>query len=384
VDDELTRRVADAYDDEEYRRQRRQREARRRLDEEDAGRSFTRPPYRRTLTDELAVPDDDVHYRISSVWPLGGNAVLSAQFKTGKTTLGINAALSLADGLPVLGRLPVTPPSGRVGYLNYEVTDAQFRRWMRDVGITQTGRVAVLNLRGYRVPILSPAGEDFVVEWAKDCSVETLIADPWGRLMVGSGSENSNDDVRLVTDALDVVKQRAGISDLLVITHTGRMQHEEGAERARGATALDDWADARWLLTKQNGVRYFAAPDGRDVEFAEEALDFDPATRRLSVIGTGSRKQNRDDLGVQAVAEYVRDNDGCRATDLRNHLKDALGIRRDEDCVAVIKKAQASGFVYFEKVGTAHRYHASATYSEEQQRRWADDQLHAGPRGART
>ena len=36
-----------------------------------------------------------------------------------------------------------------------------------EIGVQRPERVSVLNLRGYRIPLLSEVGEDFIVEWAK-------------------------------------------------------------------------------------------------------------------------------------------------------------------------------------------------------------------------
>jgi hypothetical protein len=72
----------------------------------------------------------------------------------------------------------------------------------------------------------------------------------------GSGDENSNSDVGVFLDQLDIIKERAGVSNLILPVHTGRAQ-EQGIDRARGATRLDDWADVRWLLKKTEDGRFF-------------------------------------------------------------------------------------------------------------------------------
>src|SRR3546814_16619066 len=48
--------------------------------------NWTRPPSTGTLVDELAIPDQEHPYAINQLLPSGGNAVLTAQFKAGKTT----------------------------------------------------------------------------------------------------------------------------------------------------------------------------------------------------------------------------------------------------------------------------------------------------------
>jgi hypothetical protein len=58
-------------------------------------------------------------------------------------------------------------------------------------------------------------------------------------------------------------------------------------ERARGASALEDWADSIITMTKDDsedgtGERYLRAI-GRDVDLEEDRLDYDPRTRTLTL-----------------------------------------------------------------------------------------------------
>src|SRR5262249_33584776 len=161
----------------------------------------------------------------------------------------------------------------------------------------------VLHLRGYRLPFWTPTARDFLIDWLAERAVSFLIVDPWARAFTGAGSENSNEDVGRVLDALDEIKRRAGVADLLVVAHTGRKEHIDGGEHVRGATRLDDWADTRWLITRDRRDRFFAA-HGRGVEVEEGRLTFDPDTLRLSFTD-GSRSESRMDRVLERVVEEV-------------------------------------------------------------------------------
>jgi hypothetical protein len=124
-------------------------------------------------------------------------------------------------------------------------------------------------------------------------------------------------------DTLDVIKDRAGVSNLVLPIHTGRAQ-ENGIDRARGATRLDDWADVRWLLKKTNDGRFFSA-DGRDVLQEEQQLTFDETTRSLTLGGVDSRmakKRGLEDLWIEAVIANPGSN--------TSQLSDILGKRYDD------------------------------------------------------
>lgn len=290
------------------------REARRLVDAEEAKAAFRPPVEYGTLADELAMPEEPVVYRIDQVMPAGANTVLTAQFKTGKTTLVNNMVKSLADGKPFLGRYPVQQLDGRVGLFNYEVGAAQYRRWLRDTDIEHPERVALLHLRGMRLPLT--AMEDWIVDWLKRHEVEVWILDPFARAMVGSGDESDNTEVGVFTDTIDVIKERAGVKELIMPAHTGRMEQEIGKERARGASRLDDWADVRWILTKDDDGHRFLRCTGRDVEEPEQRLRYHEADRSLTG-EAGFSRVNARRTGLQAqILPWLSEHPGANVNEV--------------------------------------------------------------------
>ena len=283
---------------------------------EQAARTFREPPSRLTLTEELLEPDQPVTYAIDELLPTGGNVLLTAGYKTGKTTLVTNLLRAYADHEPFLGRYPVNPGSGRIAIFNYELSPDQYRRWLRDSGIRNTDRVAVLHLRGYRLPLTAPSVEDWIVDWLISRQVSVWIADPFARAATGT-DENNNTDVGVWLDTFDVIKQRAGVSEGILPTHTGRAEQEAGQERARGATRLDDWADVRWLLTKDDKDNRFFRATGRDVDVPEELLTYDEDSRQLR-IGGGDRRWVARRENEDRVLEFIRENPGCTTREIDN------------------------------------------------------------------
>jgi hypothetical protein len=326
----------------EIARQRLQRAARRHLDAEEATKAFRVPPSLPSLTEELQIPDEPVTYVVGDVMPTGANVLLTAQFKTGKTTLVNHLTRCLADGEPFLGKFPISNLDGRVALFNYEVDARQYRRWMREVGIVDTDRVSLLNLRGYRLPVVVSSIEDWIVDWLCEHQIKVWIVDPFARAYVGSGtSENDNTEVGRFLDTLDVIKERAGVSELVLPTHTGRAEFEQGQERARGATRLDDWADVRWMLTRDDDdVRYFSAT-GRDVEFAESALSFDDNTRSPKVIGSSRAKESVRRL-EQAVLAVIDATPGISSRQLRIAVRQIVRKATNSDIDDAVTLAEAS------------------------------------------
>lgn len=299
------------------------RTAKKLLDQEEAANNYHQPTYVRTLTDELQLPIEEVKWTIKDVFPTGANVTLTAQYKAGKTTLINSLARSLVDGTEFLNYFGKPDHPGRVVIFNYEVSENQYRRWMNDVAIENTDKVTLVHLRGKRLPLTVPRVEDLVVSILKDLDAQTWILDPFARAFTGCGDENSNSDVGIFLDTLDVIKDRAGVSNLVLPVHTGRAQ-ENGVDRARGATRLDDWADVRWLLKKTNEGRFFSA-DGRDVLQEEQQLTFDENTRSLTLGGVDSRmakKRGLEDMWIDAVTA----NPGLSTS----QLSEILGKRYDD------------------------------------------------------
>ena len=307
----------------EIKMSRAKRTAKKLLDAEEAASNYHTPIYVRSLTDELKLPIEEVKWTIKDVFPTGANVTLTAQYKAGKTTLINSLAKSLADGEKFLNYFDQPDHKGRIVIFNYEVSENQYRRWMNDVAIESSNKITLVHLRGKRLPLIVPRVEDLVVGILKDLDAQTWILDPFARAFTGCGDENSNSDVGLFLDTLDVIKDRAGVSNLVLPIHTGRAQ-ENGVDRARGATRLDDWADVRWLLKKTQDGRFFSA-DGRDVLQEEQMLTFDETTRSLTLGGVDSRmakKRGLEDMWI----DVVNANPGLSTS----QLSDILGKRYDD------------------------------------------------------
>lgn len=256
------------------------------------------------------------------------NVVITAQYKTGKTKFVIaTIAKALAHGEDFMGAVPVhTPPGGvSVGHWNCEMDpDEMASEYVLPAGIDRnfTG----VNLRGHRVNLLSPTGKRFAVQWLRDREVKVWTIDSLARLARMAGvSEKDNDEMFDLLMALDEIKVEAEVDVLFLITHTGRAQMEEGKERARGATAIDDWADARWIMTNEGGVRFLTV-DGRGVGMDASPLVYDEVTGH-SDKGFGGREEVKADGAVETIMRLVKDQPGITQKALQDALKGKMSAR---------------------------------------------------------
>jgi len=303
----------------EIQQQRIRKMAREHLRDEDNLAKFKLPDIFDNLTIELEQPDEEAKYLINEVFPTGGNITLTAEYKSGKTTLINNVVKALVDDHPFLGRYGVNDHDGNVVIFNYEVEPRQYRQWMREVGIINTDRVKLVHLRGLRMPMTSDFVQEKVVDILKGFNAQTWIVDPLARAFVGSGDENSNSDMGTFLDTLDVIKYEAGVDNLIVAAHTGRAS-ESGVERARGASRFDDWADVRWILTRNDEGQRFLKAHGRDVDMEQHVLRYDDQNRQLTVEKAITRTDQTIENIMNQIVEIVQLNPGITTGDLKKRL----------------------------------------------------------------
>ncbi len=139
-------------------------------------------------------------------------------------------------------------------------------------------------------------------------------------------------------------------------------------ERTRGASALEDWADSIVTLTRDpddDQVRYLRA-EGRDVLVEEDRLDFDPATRRLTLSGAGSRRASAKARHVEelvpAVVEAVTAAPGLTGYKLQSALREAGASYQRGDEVRAAKFAVERGLLVVEDGPRRSKMYHPATH----------------------
>lgn len=213
--------------------------------------------------DELdAVPEPS--WAIDEVLPEQGHCLLVAQAKAGKSTLMAGLVRSISTGDPFLGEFAVNCKGSSIQLLDLELGPSQLRRYY--LGAYSKGDPFTIRPMRGRLGALNLLAEEALDRLAT--AVEgtgLLIIDPLGPLLAANGvDENDNTGVRQVLNALNALMADAGIPRMIVVHHFGH-----GAERARGASVLQDWRDTQWRITLDNpsdpatSQRFFAA-DGRD------------------------------------------------------------------------------------------------------------------------
>ncbi len=260
------------------------------------------------LVDFIQKPLSSQRWLIEGVLPVGGNASVVAAMKTGKSTLVYNFIYSLVFSELFLGKFESHPFEGRVGFVNFELTEEQCQDWFQKSPIGASDRVHVWNLRGEPNPFRN---ELAIAEFSKEVreqSIRVLILDPWSSLFVGD--TNNNDEVKKFWLALDAFKTSSGVRELIIPIHAGR-----DITKSRGASSLDDHPDSIIHLTRQSdGTRTLRAI-GRDVDIPEGELSFNQDTLLLTYRGAVT-PESKDERTTKIIRRLFEKMAELSATDL--------------------------------------------------------------------
>jgi AAA domain len=315
-----------------------------------AGNALKLPPAREDYTLEAGLRRErrSDKYTVDQLLKRNQNATLSAQFKVGKTGAACDLARCAADREPFLGRYDVDV-AGNVGFFNAEMEEDDWDDYMAALGIRNPKRIRVWHLRGYRLPLTSDAGMEAAVRWLEENEVSLWVMDSHARACRWSGlNENWNDEVADLLFRVDEIKVASGVTETLWISHTGRAQHEAGAEHARGATILDDWADARWLMTKDDHESRYIRVSGRGVALDEAQVQRDEFNR-LHLVG-GSRRDAKTNRLVQDLVAIVTTTPGLKTTEAKNRM---TATTNETERGAAVGMAEKQGLVHRVQQGAA-------------------------------
>lgn len=334
-----------------------------------AQRMFTPPPddVSYTWAERRAMDRPPVQYAVEHIAAIGQNVTITGQYKAGKTLLALNLVRSLVDGEPFLNEFKIDGGgvgSGRLGLWSLEMNMTDLDTYIDPLGISDegAGRLAVLNGRGYGVNILTDVGKQWAINWLKSRGCVRWVIDSHARLCRMAGvEENDNGPVLGLLHRLDEIKEEAGIGELFYLAHTGRGENGSGETggiaRARGATVLDDWADARWVLTREAEIRFLSV-EGRGVrDMTATSLEFDPETSRLA-LGSRNKYGARVDGLVAVVTAIVEEQPGeLNMRALRKLVRERAEGAAAGAIAEAITEAIDTGFIKEERVsGREKRY----------------------------
>lgn len=317
------------------------------------------------LTDALEADIEPTNYLIDRMLAERENAVLAAGYKAGKTTLTTDLARALATGTPFLGR-PVKPLEGTVVCwdaeldLNYAVDQFRTMSMPREA----TDRIVYRNLKGYPLPLHTEQAFNWAVADLIEQKCEVLIIDTFGRLF--TGDENSNNEVRDWLLRLDLLKRRANVQSIILVTHTGHAQ-EGKKTRSRGASYFGDWGGSLWSLERvsdddTNNVRRLRIGTGRGVEAETIYYSWSPeAGVQLEEAPVSQKTEKRNDLESK-VWDFVRQHPGSNIAGVVKGLGLKPGSRNT--VAAILAKCVEEGSMTMEHLASSKLFSVLDIFNE--------------------
>lgn len=274
-----------------------------------------------------------IEYGVDRLVTKGGIATITAGFKTGKTDLMFNLLRAYADETPFLGEFSVAPlDEGRqVMMLDFELDENYSWALLKMQQIQHPERANLITYRGRSFDIENDEFRQRFIEMLVGLGVQVLIIDPFGAAF--HGEENSNTEVRAWLEAVKLVKTECDIREIFITTHTGRAVVEEGLERARGATVLNDVVDVAWTYTRDEKLETdtprnyrFLRALGRAVSVDEITVEWSSETHHLGVVeGGGNRAVARVNSLKTKILQFVETNPGLS----KNAIWKGLGTGRN-------------------------------------------------------
>lgn len=291
------------------------------------------------LLDERSSSPSD---RIAGMSMVGGNTLLFASYKTGKTVLAINIVRALVDGVDFLGTHEVKQLDGPLVYWNFELPADQFTQWLEVQGIKHLDRVIPLNLRGRPTYVQKSSDFEWLLEQLATYEAEAIVIDPLAVAI--KGDPNRGDVAHEFTQVLDDLKFVSGVKDLYMTSHTG---HPRGATRsgvqtnlwAAGHSRFMGWADALWTYVEgRNGARLLSAKGRYDADVPEMELAFDEQTKQLSFEGWSGRRV-RAEVAPQEdpcdlVLQFLEANPGSTTRSIREGVTGSSDTL--DECLAAL------------------------------------------------
>lgn len=270
----------------------------------------------------IAELSDEEIYRADGLILSESDTLIIGQRKAGKTTFMFNLMESLVNGTPFLGKFETRPVTGKICFLNYELSKPLFAKWAREMELSgPDSPILHIDARGNSNPLATDHGRSWLIKMLKEQNVEVLIVDVFGVAFAGSGEENSSTDVRKWLEKLSDLRINAGVKELILTAHAGK----DADKGARGSSALEDWA-ASFITVGATamGQRWIRAL-GRDVLIERTELVYDSETRRLSLKEQGTNGVDKpggkiEELMVRIVSIVAERNDVMTSKDIEEAL----------------------------------------------------------------
>jgi 5S rRNA maturation endonuclease (ribonuclease M5) len=240
--------------------------------------------------DLLNEPEEEVRWLVEDHLPMGGDSLLVAKPKVGKSTLARCLALSVARGGDFLGRRTT---QGTVFYLALEEKRSEVKRHFRAMGARADDPILIF---------CAPSPADGLAQLRDAAQREKpvlIIVDPLFRFT----KIKDGNDYAAVTNALEPLHAFARDcgAHVQAVHHAGK--RGDGGDSVLGSTAIFAAVDTLLLMKRNDKYRTLSSIQRYGTDLEEITLEYDIESRTLSA---GVAKADADEAETaRAIIDYL-------------------------------------------------------------------------------
>jgi len=274
----------------------------------------------------------ELRYRVAGMHQHGGNVIIAAQAKAGKTTFMFNLTKTLADGGEFLGQEVIPVAEGkRVVYWDAELETVYARQQMMSLNVESKSAVTIVPMKGRITPLHVDEVKEWTIKHLTDLNAEVWVIDTLSRIY--GGDEDSNTEFTKWIAVVDEIKRRAGLSEVYIVHHAGH--GGEGRKiRSRGASAILAWPESLWVLehvtSDEEDTQRVVKMTGRGDLLNSIGYDWDKDSNRIfaaEIVTKDASKQSKDKAFEQSVWDYVAERGECNINEVVRGLGLTSGQR---------------------------------------------------------
>lgn len=234
--------------------------------------SKSKPTFKVVKAAELKQKPPNTKWLIENLWSDAGVGVIGGSPKSCKTWLGLEMAVSVANGSPCLNRF-VVPRKGPVLIFLAEDSHSVLRERLKSLCAARSLDISALDVNVINAPALCLDRDDHLALLENTVAAylpRFLLLDPFVR--IHSVDENNAQEIAAVLGRLRKIQRRSDCA-VIIVHHTRKASGKRHGQTLRGSGDIWAWGDSNLYLTRsKQGIRltaeHRAAPSPKPFTFS--------------------------------------------------------------------------------------------------------------------
>jgi len=275
------------------------------LDTETKKQAAVPQPFKTQTGLELAnTAPEEYHGLVDGLLPEVGVSMWCGKPKVGKSSLGRQAAVCVAEGTPFLGKPTLC---GDVLYLNLEGPLGVVKEHFKKLGVTEKrGKIHVVH---EPMPYRGELGLQRLEQTLKGLpNLKLVIVDPVGKLLRMADSD-SYDEVQLAIEKLEQLAKQYQLH-LMFLTHGKKRDTDDDGDSPIGSTAFRGGTDTNIYIKKRGTQRIISTEQRWGVAMEPTILLFDEVAKTYELGPTladeeSAKHKNKERKTVERIEQDI-------------------------------------------------------------------------------